>query len=247
MINYAAATLKVNILGTLNVLEAAKLTGVRRVVFTSSGMVYSSIARGAADAPYQEDFTMKCISHMPIGIYGITKLTAEYLGLSYYKFYGVDFVALRPSALFGPWLGTPSGVPPQFIDMFVKNAAFGKPIIIDDPLFTYTGVQNFVYSKDVAKACLLACFADGLKLRVYNISGDRPYTFQEFIDITKRAFPQVEIRVKEISKTGWFNGAVEWFPYVTSNAQNELGYQPDYGLEASFRDYGEWLRQHEQT
>jgi len=236
---------KVNIIGTLNVLEAAKLTDVKRVVFTSTQMVRTG-AWDSTSEPH-EDFTMKCLSQMPRTIYGVTKLTAEYLGLSYHKFYGVDFAALRLGSLFGPWFGTPSGRPSRFADMFVKNAAFGKPIIIDDPANTYSGVQNFVYSKDVAKACVLACFADELISRVYNISGDRSYTFEEVVDVTKRAFPEVEIRVKEISKTGWDYSPAVRLTLDISKAQNELGYQPDYDLERAFRDYGDWLRRYTQA
>ncbi len=233
---------KVNIIGTLNVLEAAKLTEAKRVVFTSTQMVRSGVWDSTTEA--HEDFTMKCISQMPQSIYSVTKLTAEYLGLSYHKFHNVDFVALRLGSLFGPWFGTPSGRPSRFADMFVKNAAFGRPVIIDDPANTYSGIQNFVYSKDVAKACVLACLAGELKSRIYNISGDKPYTFQEVVDATKRVFPESEISVKKISETGWDYTKPVMVPLDISAARNELGYQPDYDLEKAFRDYGDWLRRY---
>jgi len=235
----------INVVGTLNILEAARLMSIKRVVYTSSAMVQSG-ARGATNAPYVEDFDMKCISNMPVNIYGVTKLTAEYLGLSYHTFYGVDFAALRVNCMFGPFLGTPSGRPSYFTEMFVKNAALGKPVIINDQTNTYSGVQNFVYSKDVAKACVLACYASEVKSRIYNVSGHKSYTFQDVVDITKKVFPGTEIRVKEISKIGWGNMPANWYPYDISKAQNEFGYQPDYDLEAAFKDYGDWLRKYSQ-
>lgn len=238
---------RTNVLGILNVLEAAKLMGLKRVIFTSSVMVQSGAKDSAVDGVYVEDFTMKCLSNMPISIYGCTKLMAEYLGLHYHKSYGVDFAALRVCGLFGPWFGTASGRPSRFVDMFVKNAAFGKPVIIDDQIDTYQGVQNFVYSKDVANACVLACLTDNeLKSRVYNVSGDRTHSFQEVLDITNRVFPGVEVKVKEMSGVGWGNMPANWYYYDISKARSEFGYEPEYDLERAFRDYGEWLCRHAQ-
>lgn len=235
---------KVNIMGTLNVLEAAKLTGVKRVVFTSTQLVSSGIVNKELDpGPYREDFTMKFLSNMPINIYGITKMTCEYLGLSYQKFYGVDFTVLRLTGLFGPWLGVPAGEPSQFVYRFVKDAAFGRPVAIDDPIHYYPGLLTLVYSKDVAKAAVLACFADAAKLksRVYYIAGDKAYPFAEAVDSMRRAFPDVKITVKEF-KSGWKDTFTMDRGYDSTLAKSELGYVPDYNLERAAKDYGEWVK-----
>ena len=231
---------KVNILGTLNILEAAKIVGAKRVVFTSSAIVMTG-ARDSATAPLQEDFTMRYLSQRPTSIYAITKLTAEYLGLSYQAAFGVDFAALRIGGLFGPWGAAPSGVPARLADNFVRNATLGKPVIFDDPFFTFSGVHDFVYSKDVAKACLLACFADELKTRVYNVSWGKPLTFQDFIDVTKGLFPGAEIMVKEMAKGGMSNMPANVFPYDISRARDELGYEPEFDLASAFSGYRDWL------
>jgi len=238
---------RTNVLGIVNVLEAARIMGLKRVIFTSSVMVQSGARDSLEDGLYTEDFMMKCLTNMPVNIYGCTKLMAEYLGLHYQKSYGIDFAALRVCGLFGPWFGTASGRPSRFVDMFVKNAAFGKPVIIGDQSDTYQGVQNFVYSKDVAQACILACLTDNeLKSRVYNVAGDKTYSFQEVIDIVSRVFPGVKVQVKEMSEIGWGNMPANWGYYDISRARNEFGYEPEYNLEKAFTDYGEWLRRHAQ-
>jgi len=235
-----------NIIGTLNVLEAAKITNIERVVFTSSIIVSGGVRELSVKTPYQEDFTLKCLSQKPPNIYGVTKLTSEYLGLLYHELYGVDFVALRVGGLFGPWKKTPSGVPSRVADLFVRNAAYEKPVIIDDPFFTFSGVVDFVYSKDVAKGCVLACFVEKekIKSRVYNMTWGTPYTFQDIIETTKKVFPGVEIKVREISKGGWAGMGAYPVPYDVSKIRNELGFEPDFNLETSFRDYGGWLKRH---
>ena len=73
----------------------------------------------------------------PKNIYPITKLTCEYLGLSYHDLYGVDFITVRFSSVFGPWLGVTSGIPGRTIDQFAKPAVAGKKIIIEDTMLSY--------------------------------------------------------------------------------------------------------------
>ena len=135
----------------------------------------------------------------------------------------------------------------QIADAFVRNATFGNPIIIDNPLLTYSGVADFVYSKDAADACVGACFAKDLPSRVYNISWGRPHEFQELVDVTKMIFPEVEIKIKEIAKTGYANQPMNRFPYDISKARKEFGYEPHFHLESAFRDYAQWLRKYSKT
>ncbi len=107
------AAIRVNILGTANVLEAARNLDIERVVFTSSVTVYygsySETDEAVADEPQSEDFSFRAISQRPRGVYPTTKLACEHLGLSYRDLYGVDFVAVRFAGVFGPWQGDSIG------------------------------------------------------------------------------------------------------------------------------------------
>lgn len=234
---------KVNVMGMMNMLEAARLTSVKRMVFTSTQLVQSGAMDSLDEGPYKEDFTMKFLSQMPTTVYSVTKVMGEYLGLSYFKHYGVDFAVCRLTGLFGPWLGEPAGEPSKFIYKFLKDAVFGRPVVIDDPIHYFPGLMTFVYSKDVAKACILACFADTsrLKQRVYYIAGDKPYTFKEAVEAMHNAFPGVEIRAKEFT-SGWRETFNMSRGYSSEMAKSELGYTPSFTLAEAVKDYGDWLK-----
>jgi nucleoside-diphosphate-sugar epimerase len=241
------AGIKINIMGTVNVLEAARILGIRRVVFMTTGLVQAAALDVPAGQPLTEDFTMKFLSQRPRSLYAITKITGEFLGLSYNELYGVDFVGLRIGTVFGPWKGVTSGLPGRFVDQFVKNAVAGRAPVIDKTFLTYKGVMEFVYAKDCANAAVLACFRDKSKLltRIYRISGPKAYTFQEVVTLMEKVFPQFTVPMDEIAKggTGVLPGASEHV-YDTSRVRNELGYMPQYDLEAATRDYADWLRRY---
>jgi nucleoside-diphosphate-sugar epimerase len=107
-------------------------------------------------------------------------------------------------------------------------------------------VEDWLYSKDNAKACVLACFAEKGKIRsrVYNVCEGIPYSFQDLVNIAKKAFPGVEIRVREISKQGMAGLPLSQIGYDISKARDELGFEPDFNLESAFTDYSQWLRRH---
>ncbi|MDP2718414.1 MAG: NAD(P)-dependent oxidoreductase [Dehalococcoidia bacterium] len=89
---------RLNIMGTANVLEAARIFKLERVVFCSSNVLQSYVDRGGDKGAGGEEFPR------PTSIYASTKLTCENLGLNYTAF-GVDFVAVRFAAVFGPLAG----------------------------------------------------------------------------------------------------------------------------------------------
>ncbi len=236
--------INVNIIGTANVLEAARLEGIKRVVFTSTGLV----AFGAVDPEWPEpvdvDFQMKFLTHRPKAVYPVTKVACEYIGLCYHQLYNVDFVTVRLGSVFGPFLGIASSIPGRTIDQFIRPAIAGRKIVVEDPLLSYGGGTDYVYSKDTARACICACFAESekIKRRVYQVTGGQFVTFQDLIDTVKTIFPKVEIELKHVSKTG-----AAGFPHPNTKSRDigpsrdEIGYVPEYPLERALRDYAEWL------
>ena len=92
-INDPITTNDVNILGTLNILEAAKEFGVRRVAYASSSSVYGN----SADLPKTEDIPVQ-----PLSPYALSKYTGERYCQIYYKIYGLETVVLRYFNVFGP-------------------------------------------------------------------------------------------------------------------------------------------------
>ncbi len=147
-----------NTRGTLNVLEAARRHGVRRVVHASSAAVYGELV-----PPLHEQLPLK-----PLSPYAAQKLHNEIDAGVYSRLYGLSTVSLRYFNVFGPRQDPKSpysGVLSIFIDALAEGR---RPTIFGDGLQT----RDFVYVGDVAKANLLALTCD-LSNGVFNVGTGR--------------------------------------------------------------------------
>ena len=150
-----------NVIGTLNVLLAARDSGVRRVVYASSSSVYGA----TPGLPKDES-----LPALPISPYAVAKLASEGYCRSFTEVYGLETVALRYFNVFGPRqdpLSQYSAVIPSFITAALRGDA---PVIFGD------GEQSrdFTYVDNVVEANALAMSAPDVAGRVYNIAlGDR--------------------------------------------------------------------------
>lgn len=168
----------VNVRGLVNLLEASRLSGVKRVVFASSAAIYGD----TEVFPIREDFAKE-----PLSFYGESKLTGErYLDL-YYKNFGLEYVVLRYANVYGERQG--SGGEGGVVSIFWQKLTAGEGLTIcGDGKQT----RDFVYVKDVARANLRALFTDKVN-RSYNISTKRETSIQElarlFGQVTKRDIP----------------------------------------------------------
>ena len=239
---YAGA--KINLLGTMTVLEAARLMDIRRVVFCSSNTVQMGTYWRPSTVPYVEDFPMTAISGRPRSVYGVLKLACEWIGLDYFERYGVDFVATRFAGVFGPWKGVPTGLPTRMMKEFIEKPLAGQSVHIDDPTLTWSGYEELVYAKDAANSTVLACYASNPISRIYNITMGKAYTFDELLKIVGKRFPGTKLEVPKINP-----GAAGGYPYKReqptdiSRARSELGYEPEFdSIEKAIEDYAEWIR-----
>ena len=102
------SAIELNIMGTVNVLEAARVHGIERVVVSSSNVLTHFVAGGLGDpdpaGPMHEQAFPR-----PTTFYASTKQAIENLGLNYAAWCGVDFAALRYGAVAGPWTGRGGG------------------------------------------------------------------------------------------------------------------------------------------
>lgn len=156
-----------NTRGTLNVLEAARRHGVRRVVHASSAAVYGELV-----PPLHEEMLLK-----PLSPYAAQKLQNEIDAGVYSRLYGLETVSLRYFNIFGPRQDPKSpysGVLSIFIDALAEGR---RPIIFGDGLQT----RDFVYVGDVAQANVLALTADGPGTSggVYNVGTGKTTTVLE--------------------------------------------------------------------
>jgi len=93
-------SIKINTIGTANILEASRKLDVNKVIFISSATLYTNKREiNEYGKLSEENVTRKT------NIYITTKLACENIGINYSELYGLDFISLRPAGVFGPWLG----------------------------------------------------------------------------------------------------------------------------------------------
>jgi UDP-glucose 4-epimerase len=235
------AGIRVNLLGSVNVLEAARLEGGLRVVFCSSSTAYTGVWERYRDEPVPADFVMRILSDRPRSIYATTKLATEWLGLNYQDARLVDFVAVRFQGVLGPWGGPVSGIPGRILKAIVEPAVRGEPVRLDDPLLLWKGVEEFVHASDAARGAVLAALVVEPRTRVYSIGMGRTYSVDEVLAIAQRIFPNVSFEV--LAQPA---GGIAGYPQVRQQvcdpeaASRELGYAPQFDMESAVQDYADW-------
>lgn len=218
-----------NILGTINVLEASRLRGLKRVVYVSTFGVYDrdKITQG----PVRED--------APVGghnFYTTTKVCSEHLVHAYAHLYNLDTVIVRPAGVFGRghYVGGST------VGMVMRDLALriikGEPFSIDSKIYFS---NEYVYAKDVALALDLACKAQAPKQRIYNAGSGVVTRASDLAQAARELLPKIEITVAG-DETG--KGHAN-FPLDLSTSKAELGYAPQFPLKEALRDYMEELWQ----
>jgi UDP-glucose 4-epimerase len=154
--------------GTLNVLDAARRAGVRRVVYAASSSAY-----GNTPKPTKQENDLPC----PLSPYAVAKLAGEQYCQAFWQTYGLETVALRYFNIFGPRQDPHSpysAVIPLFITRLLTD---NPPIVFGDG----TQTRDFCFVKNVAHANLLAADAEQAPGHVINIADGRSTSLLELI------------------------------------------------------------------
>ena len=228
----AAEDYRMNVMGFLNVVEAARLFDVRRVSVASSVAVYAGLAEG----PFREDALVPVHSGNPTETF---KKALEILGLHYAARTNLEIVALRIGTPFGPLYHSLAAPTSRIIHAAAKGlpadftgARGGAPHQDDD-----TGA---FYVKDCARAIQLLQLAEKLTHRIFNISAERPMKYREFVEAVKKAVPSAQIDLPP--GHGPRNRPNAYMDI--SRLKQEVGYQPEYSLERGVNEYIDWLKNH---
>ena len=213
-----SATNEVNVLGTLNVLQAAVKAGVRRFVYASSSSVYGD----TSESPQQEDHRPG-----PISPYAVSKLAGEHYGVSFCQVYGLETVSLRYFNVFGPHQD-PESKYSALIPAFIQQVSRGEPLEVHGD-----GLQSrdFTYVGDVAQANLLAAQAANVAGQVFNIACGRSHTVLDVGETIVRIMGRDPGR----RHTEPRRADVRHTRADISRAQRSLGYQPGTNLEDGLR------------
>ncbi len=168
-INDPITSNEVNVVGTLNILEAARTHGVRRIVYASSSSVYG-------DNPILPK--VETMIPNPLSPYAVSKLAGEHYARIFYELYGIETVALRYFNVFGPRQDPNSqysAVIPKFIKVMLKG---------DSPVIYGDGEQSrdFTYVANVVKANLLAATESGAVGKAMNCATHGQVTLNGLVD-----------------------------------------------------------------
>jgi nucleoside-diphosphate-sugar epimerase len=222
-----SAAFSVNILGTVNILEAARLMDVSQVTYASSTAVYGHTEEGEV---VDEEHPQK-----PVTLYGVSKLLGELYGQVYNQDYGIGFNALRFPIVYGPGQSRRGF---GAIKEVVEKPVEGLPAKV-----AVGGDQTYdtVYVKDVADALISACLA-GQKTehRLFNIGLGLAYSLRDVASIVGKVIPG---SIFELGPGLDIAEPVKG-PLSIERARAELGYEPKFNLDKGVRDYIQTLRDH---
>lgn len=212
-----------NILGTINILEAARLRKLRRVVYVSTFGVYdrskitgSVIREGDAIGGHN--------------LYTVTKLCSEHLVHSYTEQYDLDTIIIRPGGVFGRGFYVGGSTVGKVMRDLALSMIKGEPITIEAKSY---GPNEYVYGKDVGMALFLACQAQNPQQRIYNAGTGAVHGAEELAQVVREIAPQIEVKVSGSSSAGKSRS----IPMDISVSKAEIGYTPKFSLKEALRDY----------
>lgn len=207
-----------NILGTVNVLEAARKNGIDRVIFASTAAAYGNVSE--TDLPVKESQEL-----LPMSFYGLSKVTVErYLEL-YHEVYGLDYVVLRFANVYGERQGDSGegGV----ISIFARRIAKGQDItIFGDGEQT----RDFIYAGDIAAGIIAALTTKEVNA-AYNLSTQTETSLRELVSILSGLAGRKIIPRYDAERPG------DIYRSMLSNARARRGlnWQPVVSLEEGLR------------
>jgi UDP-glucose 4-epimerase len=212
-----------NVIGTFNMLEAARKKGVKKFIFASSGAPI-----GECDPPIHEEKAAR-----PVSPYGASKLAGEGYCSAYYRTFGVKTVALRFGNVYGPRSGHKSSV----VAKFIRQAMEGETCeIYGDGSQT----RDFIYIDDLIDAILKAADAD-MGGEVFQIATSKEHTVNEVAGMLRSQLAKAGITMKiEYGKVRL--GDVKRNYSDTSKAKKRLGWEARTELPAGLEKTVAWFR-----
>lgn len=208
---------EVNINGTLNLLECARMAGVKKFVMASSSSVYGD----TEELPKHEKMVPS-----PLSPYAVTKLTDEYYLKVYWELYKFPTVALRYFNIFGPNQDPSSGYAAVFPKFITAMLLGEQPVVFGD------GEQSrdFTYIDNCVQANLLAATNDDIKGDYFNVACGAQYTLNDTLDMLRKV---IGCDIEAIYADPRPGDIVH--SYASIDKLKKFGYNPEVGFEDGIR------------
>jgi nucleoside-diphosphate-sugar epimerase len=213
-------TFRVNVDGSLNVFEAMRLSGIKRVINLSSEETYGA---------FEKDLIDETHPNRPVAPYGISKYAVERLACDYVASYGLEVIHIRTCWVYGPGLPRPR-VPKILVDAAVAGRALHIPSGGDFHV-------DHVYVDDCIAGILKALDKPRHRYDTYHIATGQAPSLREIVGFIKEIVPNADLAIgpgpyRFVDGTETVRkGALD-----ISRARTELGYEPRFpirkGLEA---------------
>ena len=216
------ADARVNIIGTINLLEACRAWQSKKVIYSSSGgTIYGNV-----DEPATEDFPV-----LPLSPYGVAKLASEHYLRCYSEWHGLKFTVLRYANVYGPRQD-------PFGEAGVVAIFTSKMISGETPVVYGSGkmVRDYVYVDDVVEACILSIeTCDG---EIVNIGTGTGTSVRQLFSEMKRITGFQGEPIDEPKRAGELDMNV----LSPEKAKKILGWEPKVDLKEGLRKTVDWFR-----
>ena len=228
-----------NLVGTMNILEGCRHSGVQHLVFASSSSVYG--------ANRKQPFSVYDNVDRPVSLYAATKKANELMVHSYSHLYGLPATGLRFFTVYGPW-----GRPDMALFIFTKAILGGTPIDV----FNYGKMRrDFTYIDDIIEGIIRVLdkipepnpnwsgfnSEPGISLapyKIYNIGNNKPIELLHFIKVLEEALGKKAIKNLLPMQPG---DVLETYADI-EDLTRETGFQPNTPIEVEIPRFVEWYR-----
>jgi UDP-glucose 4-epimerase len=227
--------LQVNLLAQVPVLEAARRSGVARVINLSSGSAYGAAA--FRHALLDEETLCD-----PVSLYAITKYASEKMVARLSALWSLDIISVRLSGVFGPWERA-TGVrdTPSAQMQIVAALQQQRRAILSRP-----GVRDWIYAPDVADAVTVLIEATKPRHRLYNISTGHEWSALQWGQDLAALHPGFVCRLAELGEAATIDlhSEADRAPLSVLRLEHEFGWRARFGCRDSAADLNNWWMHH---
>ncbi len=216
---------EVNVTGTANCLEAARINNISKFIFSSSG----GTVLGHQEPPVHEEVPVR-----PVSPYGAHKASGEAYCLGYNGTFGLNTTILRFSNVYGPYIMHKTNLIPNFLRAFRNN----------EPFYIYgDGEQSrdFIYVKDLVNAIILSIENENSNGEIYQLATNRETTVNQLVSLMNFILDEKFGRKVEVKNSEGLPGEVARNWANISKIKSELGWEPDHNLEEGISEVIDWF------